>query len=290
MFQIEQAFPAQSTIPIKDDEKMEAFYRLVRLERALAGAWFQLLRGPQHSASQADKAFEEVLSFVDKTLGDFGGPYFLGNEVTFIDCLFAPFMERIESSVKYWNNIIIREKSRIREWFEAMERWEPYNRMRSDDLTHVLALPPQIGRCRFQGTRKAESLSVDRFRKLAILNDGSDGEPARLEACAALVRNHEAVLKDAMDGAGADEKNPSLTDSVGFGFRAAAEVLLDPDHLEAMEEAVQKNIAEEYRSLVASAARFERQRCCTPRDMCVDAAVQFYGSMNWLIRVLEKDP
>ena len=86
--------------------------------------------------------------------------------------------------------------------FDAMEKWEPYANLRSDDLTHVLALPPQIGPCKFSGERGTASLNVDRYRALAILNDGEEARKERLEACGALVRNHKAVVADAVRGIG----------------------------------------------------------------------------------------
>eukprot|EP00172_Hildenbrandia_rubra_P001529 Plantae.Rhodophyta-Hildenbrandia_rubra.ctg20955.p1 GENE.Plantae.Rhodophyta-Hildenbrandia_rubra.ctg20955~~Plantae.Rhodophyta-Hildenbrandia_rubra.ctg20955.p1 ORF type:complete len:295 (-),score=45.72 Plantae.Rhodophyta-Hildenbrandia_rubra.ctg20955:157-966(-) len=268
---------------------MQAFHRHVRLERALAGAWFQILRGPRNLASKSEFAFNQMLDLVDKTLFEFEGPFFLGSEITFIDCLFAPFMERIDSSVRYWNGIRIRDRSRIDEWFKAMEKWEPYARLRSDDLSHVLALPPQIGPCGFSGERSDVSLRIDRYRGLGVLNDGSEGEEDRLEACGALTRNHDAVLKDAVKGAGIKDTESKKKEAIDFGFRAVTEVLRNPDRLEELEDLVLHNIEEQERDIVASAARYERQRCCTPRDMSVAASIQFFGGMNWLIQVLKRN-
>lgn len=46
--------------------------------------------------------FESLLSSVDTELGVAGGPFFLGAELSLVDCMFAPFLERMAASVLYY--------------------------------------------------------------------------------------------------------------------------------------------------------------------------------------------
>lgn len=40
---------------------------------------------------------------VEKELGaDRSGPFFMGADVTLVDCVFAPFLERIVASIAYY--------------------------------------------------------------------------------------------------------------------------------------------------------------------------------------------
>jgi len=297
MFAIEQAFPdTPSLIPSADPERMQTFHQLLRLERVLAGAWLNWLRGPLRASASAESSFVYTVEAVDQALRAYGdGPFFLGgSSPSFVDCVFAPFIERIRSSVSYWRSVDILDEERwpsLAAWFAAMEELPLWANLRSDDLTHVLALPPQIGPCTFVGDRGRASLLIDRARSLAVLNDGDDAAAVavRAEAAAALVNNREAVVKDALKGI-QRTGNQSVATDIETGFRAAVAVLADPSQLEALEEALAASGALGDMAAVAAAARYERQRACTPRDMTVAGAVQFSGAMNWLIRACGEDP
>jgi len=297
MFAIEQAFPdTPSLIPSGDAERMQSFHQLLRLERVLAGAWLNWLRGPLRASASAESSFVYTVEAVDQALRAYGdGPFFLGgSSPSFVDCVFAPFIERIRSSVSYWRSVDILDEERwpsLAAWFAAMEELPLWANLRSDDLTHVLALPPQIGPCTFVGDRGRASQLIDRARSLAVLNDGDDAAAVavRAEAAAALVNNREAVVKDALKGI-QRTGNRSVATDIETGFRAAVAVLADPSQLEALEEALAASGALGDMAAVAAAARYERQRACTPRDMTVAGAVQFSGAMNWLIRACGEDP
>lgn len=300
MFELERAFPdTPSLLPTTDSERMQSFHQMLRLERVLAGAWLNWLRGPLRSSGSAESSFLYTVEAVDQALRAYGdGPFFLGGDTpSFVDCVFAPFLERIRSSIAYWRSVDILDAERwpsLAAWFAAMEEFPLWANCRSDDLTHVLALPPQIGPCTFVGDRGRVSLAIDRARSLAVLNDGDDAsaKAVRAEAAAALVNNREAVVKDALKGTGQNGRAAAAVGAaVEVGFRAAAAVLADPDRLEELEAdlAAPASLGG-HASAVAAAARYERQRACVPRDMTAAGMVQFCGAMNWLVRACGEEP
>lgn len=292
MFEIENQFrgePYISTLPFSNDDKMQAFHRYVRLERVMAGAWLNMLRGPLQTAGRSVEEFHLAMDIVERSVGEFAGAFFLTDAEEgpgFIDILFAGFLERIKSSVAYWRSIdIFVGRDKLKRWFDAMLAWEPFARHYSDDLTHVLALPPQFGPVKFTGPRANVSSIIDRRRSLHVLNDGSEGGNDREEAAAAIARNADLVISDAMKGT---KTANALQDYVDIAFRILVQALMDPGpgKLEALEVQANDKIPESVRGIVASCLRFERGRCCTPRDMSVAALTQFCGAINWLIRSL----
>lgn len=168
-------------------------------------------------------------------------------------------------------------------WFTAMNAWVPYSNMRSDDWTHVLALPPQIGPVKFGSSRSADSQAIETERAFHVLNDGPERRTERMQAAGALSRNVDLVLPDAVRGANVNNENEQYVD---HAFRTIVSVLLDPDQLEALEESVNESIPVSARGQVATAMKFTRGRVCTPRDMSVEAKREFCGALNWLIVAL----
>lgn len=158
--------------------------------------------------------------------------------------------------------------------------------LRSDDWTHIGALPPQIGPLQFGKTRSAASLGVETARSRYMLNDGASGEVFRNQAGLAISKNHVLVVKDAIRGVEVGEKEECLVD---FAFRLMSDVLFDPDILEMAEVKALKEIPKDSRVTVANAIRFERARCCAPRDMSIKALEQFCGVINWLLRTLGQE-
>lgn len=295
MFEIEQQFPGdpyQKSLPVDDNDMMQAFHRFVRLERVMAGAWLNMLRGPQLRPKLAIEQFNTTMDLVDSALGEFGGEFFLSTNAEgpgFVDILFIGFLERIQSSVAYWRNLDLLEgnsRRRLKAWVVAMEAWEPYANHRSDDKTHILALPPQFGPVKFTKEREAISTLIDRRRSLLILNDGPEGAEWRLKAAEAMVRNGDLIVKDAVRGA---QGTPADEEYVDVAFRILATALVDPGpgKLEELEGILLSSIPESARKVVAAGMQFERERCCTPRDMPVLAMEQFAGVMNWGAAILD---
>lgn len=48
------------------------------------------------------KQFIETMREVETALGSEGGPFFLGKELSLVDIVFAPFLERIVASIPYY--------------------------------------------------------------------------------------------------------------------------------------------------------------------------------------------
>jgi hypothetical protein len=50
----------------------------------------------------------DILLQVDAALAVSGGPYFLGDDVTIVDLMFAPFLERMAASLPYYKGFEVR--------------------------------------------------------------------------------------------------------------------------------------------------------------------------------------
>ena len=61
------------------------------------------------------------MDVVERELGvDSSGPFFLGQDVTLVDCVFAPFLERIVASIAYYKGMAFQQLySRQREKLSA---------------------------------------------------------------------------------------------------------------------------------------------------------------------------
>lgn len=96
MFLLESTFqsPYKKTIPIEDDDMMQAFRRYMRLERIFIGSWLNALRGPPGSLTQAIQTVHHTLDVVERSLAEFDGPYFYpGDEPSFIDIHFCTYIK-----------------------------------------------------------------------------------------------------------------------------------------------------------------------------------------------------
>lgn len=98
MFKIEDAFQDSNpqTIPVDDNDMMQAFHRFLRLERVFIGAWLNSLRGPLATLERGMQPVRHTLDLLEKGLNEFDGPYFYpGDLPSFVDIhfcmLFFPF-------------------------------------------------------------------------------------------------------------------------------------------------------------------------------------------------------
>ena len=76
------------------------------------------------------------------------GPFFLGKDMSMVDCAFVPFVERAAASLAYYKGWHMRSSGSfpaVEQWFEALERRPSYLASRSDYYTHCHDLPPQLG-------------------------------------------------------------------------------------------------------------------------------------------------
>jgi glutathione S-transferase len=293
MFEIEKEFPGppyKPSIDVDDEAKMQSFHTFVRLERIMAGAWFNLVRGPMANSAKTVDQFNATMDLVENAMKEYEGPFLLSyaeEGPSFVDCLFAPFFERIISSSAYWRSLdVLQDRPALSRWFSAMLDWPVFANHRSDDITHVLALPPQIGRVGMQGPRAEISTMIDRRRSLHILSDGPEREEDRMMAAAAIVRNYDLVVPDALKGGGAAQ---GMLQHIDVVFRALVLCLLDPELLESIVSSSFSEIPSAERPAVADCLRFTRGRACTPRDMSVGALEQFCGGLNRIIQCLGEE-
>ena len=53
-------------------------------------------------------SFMDTMGEVDAQLANGGGPFFLGQDMSLVDCVFAPFLERINASIPYYKGVQLR--------------------------------------------------------------------------------------------------------------------------------------------------------------------------------------
>ncbi|KAL4421036.1 hypothetical protein ABPG77_007511 [Micractinium sp. CCAP 211/92] len=320
---LEQIQPDPPMLPPEGTPERQRAAQLMRLERQLFSAWLQwLCNGWGHDSNRA--TFCRTMDAVEAALGEEPGPYFL-KEFGLVDITFAPFLERIVSSLLYYKGFAVRGQGRwpnVERWFEAMEARPAYAGFKSDHYTHVHDLPPQLGGC----------VAVPEAAPFAAAIDGRDGkswhlpleplssssleahspgeqpEVDRLQAAARLVQNHEAVTRFALRGAPGGRPGP----------RPVAAPLCDPTAIPAMEhqaaaDAVLRHVAhalllgveakqaspavlpaasgaatQHDGGVVIPALAYLRDRVCVPRDLRLPAARQFRAHLNWAIDVLAR--
>lgn len=96
----------------EDARLREAAGSLMRLERDVFALWCRWLFRPLDDSGEqrAREAFEVAMQSVDDALGRIGGggPFFLGENISLVDLLFAPFLERQNASLLYWKGFKLR--------------------------------------------------------------------------------------------------------------------------------------------------------------------------------------
>lgn len=224
IFALEELFPDHKALSPRDDKGRERAQRLLRLEREIFSLWMAWLTG----GYQRD-GFLAVLGKVEAELrASTGGDFFMGDEVTLVDFMFAPFLERMAASLLYYKGFQMRvgqgvdtDYPALNKWFDAMETLESYRLTKSDYYTHNWDLPPQLGGCRseedgkpFEGAINGER-SLDGTQgswELPLQKDNGGVEPdwdwcgdeeaALREAAERLSFNHANIVKFAARGAG----------------------------------------------------------------------------------------
>lgn len=157
IYALEQLYSGDGHKPMlpsqSDNEKRMKAQELLRLERTLFSGWMYWLTGSSRSKGSFISALNEVESELNAANGDF----FLGKEVSLVDCMFTPFLERIVASLVFFKGFQIRvpkgEKTdypAINKWFDAMETLESYTLTKGCYYSHCWDLPPQLGGCTFE--------------------------------------------------------------------------------------------------------------------------------------------
>ena len=224
IFSLEQIFTDKKSLSPKNEEERTRAQRLLRLERQLFSAWMSWL-----TAGYGRDGFIQVLHEVESELkSSEGGDFFMGKDVSLVDFMFAPFLERMAASLIYFKGYQFRvadgastDFPAINKWFDAMETLESYQLTKSDYYTHCWDLPPQLGGCSYEKDGELYEKALNGERTL----DGSRGswelplekdcggiEPdwkwcgdedaALREATERLSFNHANIVKFAARGAG----------------------------------------------------------------------------------------
>ena len=288
---------------------------LMQMERALFGRWMQWITSSWSDGS-GYSAYSEVLDSVDAELGSGGGPYFMGSDFTMVDIAFAPFLERMASSILYYKGVKIEGNGgrwpHLDSWFAAMANRKTYRGIKSDYYTTAHDLPPQLGGCAENGDNVSARDAIDgvdgvNWRlPLGPLNEKSlepwwgsdDPVAARIEAARKIVSNHTNVVRFAARGCGEPGKpsySAPLSDpnarpgeahipAVDAALRCVVHAMLQPDVASVQGPA--KNAGMFDADATSLSLAYLRDRVGVPRDMSYPAARQFRAYLNWAIERL----
>eukprot|EP00607_Mallomonas_marina_P004606 CAMPEP_0182425942 /NCGR_PEP_ID=MMETSP1167-20130531/12432_1 /TAXON_ID=2988 /ORGANISM="Mallomonas Sp, Strain CCMP3275" /LENGTH=254 /DNA_ID=CAMNT_0024607045 /DNA_START=784 /DNA_END=1548 /DNA_ORIENTATION=- len=252
------------------------------------------------------RAMEDVLTTVNTELGVAGGPYFLGEDISLVDIMFTPFLERMAASLPYYKGYTVRDDRfpNLKKWYEAMDTRETYKGVKSDYYTHCQDLPPQIGYC--YDTPAAEPFKTEISGGVWHLSVSAedclepmlpvDEQEARRDAVRNLLSNAPAVVRFAARGTGggsgrgvsaplADPEAPVPSDylpAVDAALRHVCQAMLtSPDKV--VSEGLSSGLPP---VAVKSSLIYLRDRVGVPRDMSVHGARQLRAHLNWMINTV----
>jgi len=308
MAKLEELFPSNSVAPKPNDV---GFAReLLQLERQLFSAWMYWLTGP---SSYRDN-FLRVLEQVEQKLQ---GGFFLGDYVSYVDFMYAPFLERMAASLLYYKAFQLRaDYPNINKWFETMETLEAYQVTKSDYYTHAWDLPPQLGGCVTDSDQYQDDINGVSSWEIPLPPSKEpewkfvSKDQARLEVLYRLSNNHEAIAKFAARGAGragfpsysaplADpnaSSNDNVITSVDAVLRIISTILLD-DTIDVTTTLPKEEISnemklladkindcgEKYSTDVVNSLIYLRDRIGVPRDMKLPSARLLRAYLNYSI-------
>mmetsp|Transcript_14419 Transcript_14419/g.21029 ORF Transcript_14419/g.21029 Transcript_14419/m.21029 type:complete len:486 (+) Transcript_14419:59-1516(+) len=313
MLEIERMFPDNSPlIPPEDNEMVYKLFRnFMQLERRLFSSWFQymssggggfgLFGGGKDSFISDLEAWDAAMAQINS------GPFALGSNISLVDILAVPFVERMVASALYWKAINIREDyPGIDAWLKGMETVFPaYRTIRADIYSTVHNLPPQTGRATFDSGSDQFREAIDGVGnnwELPLVGSVSydriygDDSEAKIEAAAALIRGSEFLVPFAMRAIGVRKRTVSapLADPdaqpvlwgkeyVEQALFGVALALIDGTEAPEAIDASKSIPADEQRKVIASLA-YLRDRIGVPRDMSPGAARQLRCHLNWFCR------
>ncbi len=83
---------------------------------------------------------DSLLKVVDKELSETAGPYFLGSDISMVDIMFTPFLERMAASLPYFKGFESRNESKypfLYRWYVAMDGRPAYQGIKSDYVRNL---------------------------------------------------------------------------------------------------------------------------------------------------------
>jgi len=325
MYALEEQFPDhEAMVPTDPKQRMKA-QELLNLERKLFSVWMYWLTSRDSSGGYRDK-FISVLAEVEAQLSAIKGGFFLGEKVSLVDMMFAPFLERMSASMLFFKGFQIRvapgertDFPAVNRWFDAMETLESYQLTKSDYYTHCWDLPPQLGGCVPEAGSQPFQDAINGIEPGSWLlplspNNGGlepdwawagDEGAAKREAVERVSANFEAIVAFASRGAGkagfpqygaalADPNaisNESIQPFVDAALKIVLVKLLDSSGCEeAMDDLaslLNKEGGEELAGHVAMSLAYLRDRVGVPRDMRLPAARQLRAHLNWAISLCD---
>uniref|UniRef100_A0A7S0LIK9 GST N-terminal domain-containing protein n=1 Tax=Coccolithus braarudii TaxID=221442 RepID=A0A7S0LIK9_9EUKA len=305
---IENTFDGKPMLPV-DEEEAAAVQPLLGLERQIFSCWFRWLTSGSNDGALRIQ-FVALMAEVDDALATRGGPYFLGADTSLVDCMFAPFLERMAASVLYYKGLAVRTNGdwpNVVRWFEAMEERPSYRHICSDFYTHAHDLPPQIGRCQLTKEAERYAAAIDGLAASwqiplpqagheaiyePIDHLGQDDDSARREAAERLLANWKAVSRFSARGVGKRGFPPvsaPLSDpNAGVGENLLPQVDIALRHV--VQSLLQGELAPAELSdglaveVVTPSLGYLRDRVSVPRDMGYPAARQLRAHLNSVIK------
>ncbi|KAA8490501.1 Glutathione S-transferase DHAR3, chloroplastic [Porphyridium purpureum] len=233
MFFLEANFPTYASLLPQDTKGKQAMQALLRLERDVFSCWCGHMFYPGGNEKQFVAALQAWSDALDNIAP--GKQYMMGDDVSLVDIVAAPFFERYTATAAYWKDMLIRQRfPSIDAWLCALERnVQSFRALQGDIYSHAKAIPPQYGSGYFskaRGSQDALHSVIDgsganawllplpplrdepdwwqssAFRPSEDLNDPKQAELElqrnKLQAAARLVQNHEKLVKFCVRGIG----------------------------------------------------------------------------------------
>ena len=327
IYALEEKFPGNNPlVPAESDARMRA-QSLLRLERQIFSTWMYWLTSRDSPDGRMRENFISTLVEVEEALSATRGGFFLGEKVSIVDAMFAPFLERMCASLLYFKGFQIRVANGeatafpyVNRWFDSMETLESYQLTKSDYYTHCWDLPPQLGGCISEEGSKQFQDSINGMNgswdlPLAPDNNGlepdwswaGDDSAAKREAVERTTANFEAIVSFASRGAGKSGRsygavladpnaisNESIQPFVGATLKVVCSRMLSESDVEiaVCDKAISDLVSlwkpsNEVRDKVAISLAYLRDRVGVPRDMKLPAARQLRAHLNWAITKLQ---
>lgn len=278
---------------------------LLKLERKAFSIWFSWLTSRGNTSERND--MDSVLKQVDYELSVTEGSYFLGDDVSIVDVMFTPFLERMAASLPYYKGFECRcdKYPHLLRWYEAMDTRDSYIGIKSDYYTHVKDLPPQIGACQFTDSAAVYTKAIDGgdweinsdcFEPMQPLDKGV----ACRDAVRRSLSNFDALVRFTLRSVGTAgnprvssplsdpyaKPNLSYEAEVAAALRLVLMIMLTNDY-----DSIAASSSSDYKKFMSSLNKevvvkcmlYLRDRISVPRDMSIHGARQLRAHINYFI-------